>query len=52
VEAVGCGWGDGQIQRRTRLVLAAFQTEPATGARIWSRLVQTGRYQLAAAVIP
>ncbi len=51
MKALGCGWADGQIQRRTRLDLLAFQTEPATGARVWSRGMLNGGYTMAVAVI-
>lgn len=49
MKALGCGWADGHVQRRTKLQLAAFQTEPATGARVWSRGVLDGAYALAVA---
>ena len=51
MKALGCGWADSQIQRRTRLEIRLFQTEPATGARIWSRFVLDGAYALAVAVL-
>ncbi|MGD9782522.1 MAG: 4'-phosphopantetheinyl transferase superfamily protein [Kiritimatiellia bacterium] len=51
MKALGCGWADGAIQRRTRLETAPFQAEPATGARIWSRFVLDGAYALAVAVL-
>ena len=47
MKALGCGWADGQIQRRTRLQQVAFQNEPATGASIWSRRILDGSYALA-----
>jgi phosphopantetheinyl transferase len=49
MKALGCGWADGQIQRRTRLALEPVQTEPATGAQVWSRGVLDGAYALAVA---
>ena len=51
MKALGCGWADGQIQRRTRLEIRPFQAEPATGARIWSRFVLDGAYALAVAML-
>lgn len=51
LKALGCGWADGQIQRRTRLAQSPFQTEPATGARIWSRRILGGAYALAVAIL-
>ena len=50
LKALGCGWADGRIQRRTALVTAQFQVEPVTGARVWSRRVQEG-YALAVAML-
>lgn len=50
LKALGCGWADGRIVRQTRIGLAAVQTEPVTGVRIWSRRVQAGAYALAVAV--
>jgi phosphopantetheinyl transferase len=49
MKALGCGWADGHIQRRTQLQRMAFQTEPATGAQVWSRGVLGGAYALAVA---
>jgi len=51
MKALGCGWADGQIQRRTKLAQAAFQTEPATGVQIWSRRILDGAYALAVALV-
>ncbi len=51
MKALGCGWADGQIQRRTRLQQADFQTEPATSAKIWSRRILNGNYALAVAML-
>lgn len=51
MKALGCGWADGQIQRRTQLRQDAFQTEPATGARLWSRRILDDRYALAVAML-
>ena len=50
LKALGCGWADGGIVRRTQIGLAAVQTEPATGVRIWSRRVRDGAYTLAVAL--
>ena len=50
LKALGCGWADGGIVRRTRLELVACQAEPATGVRVWSRSLQAGAYALAVAV--
>ena len=50
LKALGCGWADGGIVRRTQIGLAAVQTEPATGVRIWSRRVRNGAYTLAVAL--
>jgi phosphopantetheinyl transferase len=51
MKAIGCGWADGEVQARTRLELSALQTEPATGANIWSRRVLDGAYALAVATL-
>jgi phosphopantetheinyl transferase len=51
MKALGCGWADGQIQRRTQLQQTAFQKEPATGATIWSRRILDGSYALAIAIL-
>ena len=51
LKALGCGWADGNIQRRTRLACASYQREPATGARIWCRPVLGGSHVLAVAMI-
>jgi phosphopantetheinyl transferase len=51
LKALGCGWADGRIQRRTALVTDGFQVEPATGARVWSRRVKGGEYALAVALL-
>jgi phosphopantetheinyl transferase len=50
LKALGCGWADGGIVRRTRLERVAYQVEPATGVRVWSRPRQGGAYALAVAV--
>lgn len=50
LKALGCGWADGGIVRRTQIGLAAVQTEPVTGVRIWSRRVRDGAYTLAVAL--
>ena len=50
LKALGCGWANGNVVRNTRLELAAFQTEPTTRVRVWSRRVLDGAYALAAAI--
>lgn len=50
LKALGCGWADGGIVRRTRLEGVPFQTEPTTGAQVWSRRVLGGAYALAVAI--
>jgi hypothetical protein len=52
MKALGCGWADGKIQRRTALEPVAYQLEPATGARIWARTILDGAYTLAVAMLP
>lgn len=52
LKALGCGWADGGVVRRTRLERAPLQVEPETGAIVWSRLVRGGGYALAVARIP
>lgn len=52
LKALGCGWADGGIVRRTQLELVPLQVEPATGVKIWSRPVLAGAYALAVAVAP
>ncbi len=39
LKALGCGWADGRIVRRTKLECIPDQVEPATGVRVWSRPV-------------
>lgn len=51
MKALGCGWADGKIQRRTDLRQVRHQMEPATGAQVWSRRVLDGEYELAVARI-
>ncbi len=51
LKALGCGWADGGIVRRTRLDLVPLQMEPATGVKIWSRLILDGAYALAIGLI-
>ena len=51
MKALGCGWADGKIQRRTDLKRMPYQIEPATGAQVWSRRVLGGEYELAVARI-
>ena len=50
LKALGCGWADGNIVRRTQLEIVAFQVEPATGVHVWSRPQLGGSYALAVAV--
>ena len=50
LKALGCGWADGGIVRRTRLEIIPFQAEPETGVRVWSRRVLGGAYSLAVAL--
>lgn len=51
LKALGCGWADGTIVRSTRLERAAYQVEPVTGGRVWSRRQLGGAYALAVAVV-
>ena len=50
LKAMGCGWANGGIVRRTRLEIAAYQVEPATQVRVWSRRAPIGAYALAVAI--
>lgn len=50
LKALGCGWADGRLVRRTQLTVAAQQVEPVTGLTIWSRRVLRGAYALAVAM--
>ena len=50
LKALGCGWADGGIVRRTRLERLEYQVEPETGVRVWSRPLQGGAYALAVAL--
>ncbi len=50
LKAMGCGWANGGIVRRTRLELTGFQVEPSTKVKVWSRRVRGGAYALAVAV--
>lgn len=52
LKALGCGWADGRIVRRTRLERVPLQIEPATGVQVWSRPVLGGSYALAVARAP
>ena len=52
LKALGCGWADGGIVRRTRLEPVAFQMEPETRVKVWSRAVLAGAYALAVAMAP
>ena len=51
LKALGCGWADGSLVRSTRLEQAAYQVEPVTGGRVWSRLQSGGAYALAVAMV-
>ncbi|HSA01653.1 MAG TPA: 4'-phosphopantetheinyl transferase superfamily protein [Candidatus Paceibacterota bacterium] len=51
LKALGCGWADGGIVRRTRLERIPYQVEPATGIQLWSRNVVGGAYALAIAIM-
>jgi phosphopantetheine--protein transferase-like protein len=50
LKALGCGWADGRIVRRTRLERVAFQVEPQTRVKVWARPVLDGAYMLAVAL--
>ena len=50
LKAMGCGWANGDVARRTRLEIAACQVEPATRVRVWSRRAPIGAYALAVAI--
>lgn len=50
LKALGCGWANGGIVRRTKLVRIAYQEEPATRVKIWSRRLFGGAYTLAVGV--
>lgn len=50
LKAMGCGWANGDVARRTRLELAAYQVEPSTRVRVWSRRAPNGAYALAVAI--
>ena len=50
LKALGCGWANGHVARRTRLALADQQEEPSTRVRVWSRRVRGGAYALAVAL--
>lgn len=52
LKALGCGWADGRIVRRTQLERLPLQIEPATGVQVWSRPVLGGAYALAVARTP
>jgi 4'-phosphopantetheinyl transferase len=52
LKALGCGWADGRIVRRTQLERVPLQIEPATGVQVWSRPVLGGTYALAVARAP
>ena len=50
LKAMGCGWANGGIVRRTQLQIAAVQVEPATRVQVWSRRAPNGAYALAVAI--
>ena len=50
LKALGCGWANGGVARRTQLQIAAYQVEPATRVRVWSRRAPIGAYALAVAI--
>ena len=50
LKALGCGWANGGIVRRTRLLRVEFQEEPATRVKVWARPLLGGAYALAVAV--
>ena len=52
LKALGCGWADGGIVRRTRLERVACQVEPETRVKVWSRSLQNGAYALSVAMAP
>jgi phosphopantetheinyl transferase len=52
LKALGCGWADGRIVRRTQLERVPLQVEPVTGVQVWSRPVLKGTYALAVARVP
>ena len=46
LKALGSGWAHGDLVRRTRLQLEAYQEEPVSGVSMWSRVVLDGAYVL------
>ena len=52
LKALGCGWADGGLVRRTRLERRPFQVEPETGVTVRSRAALAGAYALAIALAP
>ena len=52
LKALGCGWADGGLVRRTRLERRPLQTEPETGVTVRSRPALAGAYALAIALAP
>ena len=50
LKAMGCGWANGGIVRRTQLQIAAVQVEPSTRVQVWSRRVLANAYSLAVAI--
>ena len=49
-KALGCGWANGGVARRTQLQIAAYQVEPSTRVQVWSRRAPNGAYALAVAI--
>jgi phosphopantetheinyl transferase len=50
LKALGSGWAHGDLVRRTRLQLVAYQVEPVSGVSMWSRTVLEGAYVLSVGV--
>ena len=50
LKALGCGWANGGVARRTQLQIAAYQVEPSTRVQVWSRRAPNGAYALAVAI--
>ncbi|MDR0994275.1 MAG: 4'-phosphopantetheinyl transferase superfamily protein [Verrucomicrobiota bacterium] len=51
LKALGCGWGDSERIRATRLRPVPFQRELSSGAEVVSRRILGGGYALAVAVL-
>ena len=50
LKALGCGWANGGVARRTQLQIAAYQVEPSTRVQVWSRRAPNGAYALPVAI--